>query len=86
MEQRGGQLARTISTQLALGNRRIESQSDFSAVIVQGKPVNHVLHLILSVLTFGFWIIVWILMAVGGGEQREMLTVDEYGFTSIQKL
>ena len=48
-------------------------------MIAQGHRVNHILHLILSIITFGFWLIVWILMGVFGGEKRAMVTVDEYG-------
>ena len=44
-----------------------------------GHRVTHVLHLILSIITFGLWLIVWILMGVFGGEKRAMVTVDEYG-------
>ena len=54
IEERKEMLSPAVATQLAQGGRRVETQSDFSAVLVQGKPVNHVLHLILSVLTFGF--------------------------------
>ena len=32
---------------------------------------NHVLHLILSVLTLGFWIFVWILVAMSNGIERK---------------
>lgn len=34
-------------------------------VIVNGKkPVNHAFHLIMSLLTFGLWIPVWIIVAI----------------------
>ena len=33
-------------------------------VLAERDPPNHLLHLILSVVTFGFWIAVWILMVV----------------------
>ena len=32
---------------------RVESQQDYQAVIVKGKPINHTLHIILSVITWG---------------------------------
>lgn len=32
---------------------RVESQSDFRAIVVKGKYVNHVLHLLLSIVTAG---------------------------------
>lgn len=71
--------------QLTRGGARVESQSDFSAVIVHGKPVNHILHLILTLVTLGFCALVWIPLVIFTGEKREMVFVDEFGNTSIQK-
>lgn len=68
------------------GGSRIESQSDFQAVLVQGHRPNHVLHLLLTVFTLGLWLIVWIIVAGAGGEKRALLTVDEYGNTKLQPL
>jgi len=85
-DRRKEALARGVASQLAQGGRRVESQSDFNAVIVNGKPVNHVLHAILTLFSLGFWALVWITLIIIGGEKREMVTVDEYGNTSVQKL
>ena len=40
----------------------MESQTDYTALIRFGKPINHVLHLILTLVTFGLWGIVWLAM------------------------
>lgn len=85
VEERKELLARTVSGQIA-GGARIESQSDFQAVVVKGKPVNHVLHLILTVVTLTLWGWVWIGLAIFGGEKRSMVAVDEYGNSSVQKV
>ena len=63
--------------------KRIESQTDFQAVLVTGKPVNHILHLLLTVFTAGLWILVWALIAFSGGEKREILQVDEIGSVKL---
>lgn len=84
-EERKELLARTISGQVAAG-ARVESQSDFQAVVVKGKGVNHVLHLILTLVTLGVWGVVWIAMAIFGGENRAMVTVDEFGNAAVQKV
>ena len=68
------------------GGKRIESQTDFQAVLVTGKPVNHVLHLLLTVFTAGLWIFVWLLLAFSGGEKREILQVDELGVIKVYPL
>ena len=58
---------------------RIESRTDFQAVLVRGRPVNHILHLLLSVLTLGVWLVVWVILSISGGEERSLLQVDEDG-------
>jgi len=78
-------LARTIQAQVAAGGR-IESQSDFQAVIIKGKPVNNVLQLVLTAVTFGLWAPIWIALAIFGGEKRSMVSVDEFGNASVQKI
>lgn len=58
---------------------RVEAQADGYAVVVIGNRPNHILHLILTLVTFGFWAIVWIIVAVASGEKRRTLAVDAYG-------
>ncbi|MBK5231369.1 MAG: DUF2510 domain-containing protein [Thermoleophilia bacterium] len=53
---------------------RIESRTDYQAVIVSGRPVNHILHLILTLVTFGLWGIVWLAIALTGGEKRRVIS------------
>lgn len=78
-------LARALQTQIAQG-ARIESQSDFQAVVIKGKHVNHILHLILTLVTFFMWGIVWLALVITGGEKRSIVAVDEYGNVSVQKV
>jgi Protein of unknown function (DUF2510) len=78
-------LAQQLQTAAARG-LRIESQSDFQAVLVEGKPVNHVLHAILTIFTCLLWGIVWIVLAATGGETRQMVVVDEFGNVIWQNL
>jgi hypothetical protein len=42
--------------------------------------------LILTLVTLGLWGIVWIAMAIIGGEKRSTVTVDEWGNVSVQRL
>lgn len=53
---------------------RVESRSPTQAVVVKGRRTNHLLHLILTLVTLGVWAIVWILIAIFGGEKRKVLT------------
>ncbi len=84
-DERKQLLARTLQTEVAQG-ARIESQSDYQAVTVKGHRINNTLHLILTIVTFGLWGIVWIVLAFTGGEKRSMVTVDDYGNVMVQKL
>ena len=84
-EQRKEALALQIQTVEAQGFH-IESQSDFRAVAVRGKPVNHVRHGIISVVTLGAWLIPWLILAVAGGETRALISVDELGNAPVQTL
>jgi hypothetical protein len=65
---------------------RIESQTDYQAVLIEGQKVNHTLHAILTIFTCLLWGIVWAVIAATGGEKREMIVVDEYGNVQHQKL
>jgi hypothetical protein len=83
-EERKELLAKQIQNAAATG-ARVETQSDFQAIVVRGKPVNHVLHGVLTLFTLGVWGIVWIILALTGGENGQMLLVDEWGNPSIQQ-
>ena len=45
----------------------------------RGKKPEHVLHAILTIFTCLIWGIVWAVIAINGGIEREMIAVDEYG-------
>jgi hypothetical protein len=84
-ERRRALLAFSVQRALAHGGR-VESRDDRSALIVYGHRVHHFLHLLLTVVTVGAWLLVWMPMAILGGERRERITVDEAGGVSTQRL
>ena len=84
-DERKALLAQAVQTQV-VGGGRIESQSDFQAVIIKGHKVNHVLHFIIGFFTLFIWWIVWAIIAITGGEKRSMVTVDEFGNVMVQKI
>jgi hypothetical protein len=61
---------------------RVETRGQTSAVVVFGKPVNHVLHLLLTIFTCTLWGPVWLLVAAFSGERRTTVSIDEYGVAS----
>jgi hypothetical protein len=77
---RKSRLAQGVQNEVIRGGV-VETQSDYNAVIRYGKPINHTLHLILTLVTFTFWALVWIGVALVAMSQKKTitLTVDEYG-------
>lgn len=73
-EERQHALAIRISHWVKWGYR-VESQSPEQAVMVSGHRPNHILHLLLTIVTLGLWLIVWILLSAFGGEKRRTITV-----------
>lgn len=71
-----------ISTYIASTRGRVETVTPYSAVVVTGQKVNHVLHLLVSVLLCGFWLPIWLIVALTGGEKRHVLNVDKCGNVS----
>ena len=84
-EERKSALSQMVANVSAQGYL-VESQGDFQAVIIKGKPINHALHIILSVLTAGLWLIVYGVVAATGGEKYEITQVDEWGNVARQRL
>ena len=62
---------------------RVEVETEFEAVLSKGHRVNHILHLLISVVTLGLWIIPWIFISLLSGEKRETISVDDFGNTRI---
>jgi hypothetical protein len=84
-EERKAILARELQA-AAVRGLRVESQSEYQAALIEGSPVNHTLHAILTIFTCLIWGIVWAILAGTGGESRHLMLVDEYGNVHHQQL
>jgi len=58
---------------------RIESQGPSSATLVSGQPINHVLHLLLTLVTCGLWGVIWLVISMDTTMKRASVLVDETG-------
>ena len=76
--QRKQILAIEVGNLVAQGYR-VESQSDFQAVLARGSRPNHTLHAILMVFTLFLWAVVWIILSLTKRVDRVVVTVDEWG-------
>ena len=81
-EERKRILEEQILTHQA-GGKRLESQMGFQAVLVTENRPNHLIHLILTILTGGLWALIWIFVVLSKKDRREILQVDEYGMTRL---
>jgi hypothetical protein len=84
-EERRATLDRTLQLWGAKG-WRIETRSEFQATIAKGKEINNLLHLFLTIITLGIWLIFWLGLGIVGGVKRRMITVDEFGNIVEQKI
>jgi hypothetical protein len=50
----------------------------------QKKNTNHILHLILSFVTFGFWLIVWALIAMSNSNHNNRIQSEIKGLMSYK--
>lgn len=78
-EARARLLQEHLSQMVITNQSRVESSTPYAAVVVSGRPVNHVLHLLASVFLCGLWLPIWFVMAMAGGEKRHVVAVDQYG-------
>ncbi|WP_331758706.1 hypothetical protein OG225_41120 (plasmid) [Nocardia sp. NBC_01377] len=85
IDHRRQTLAMAVAHEVARG-ARVESQTETMAIIVTGSKPNHVLHLILTLATCGFWGIGWLIVAAAQREHRASITVDPYGQLLRQQL
>ena len=65
---------------------RVESQSDFQAVLIFGHRPNHVLHAILTVFTCLLWGIIWAIITGTGGEKRMLVRVNDWGTCTVAQM
>jgi hypothetical protein len=81
-DERKELLATAVANEIRQG-WRVESQTDYQAVIVKGNRPNHLLHLLLTLFTLGLWAIVWIAIVALGGEKHGFIRIDEFGNTNL---
>ncbi|MBO0913966.1 hypothetical protein [Streptomyces laculatispora] len=67
-----------VSQRIASG-WRVESRSATQVVMVRGRPLNHVLHAVLTVFSCFMWGVVWLVLGVTNKVERIALTADAMG-------
>jgi hypothetical protein len=63
-------------------DRRIDGELEAyqAQLVVPGRPTSHLLHFMLTILTAGVWLPVWLVAFAWPRRDRlEVVTMDEYG-------
>ena len=72
-------LANAVAWHVTHGWRVESAPMPGQVVVVSGRPTNHILHLLLTVITFGLWGVLWLVLALSSSESRAVLTVQPDG-------
>jgi len=78
-EQERAEIMTQTVFELQANGFKLVTREPTRAVFVHGKNPNHVLHLLLSLISLGFWIPIWLLITLGVKEKNRVVTVDENG-------
>ena len=58
-----------------------------AVLALPAKPANHVLHLLITFLTCGLWVFVWLILVLGEQkEQRVRLSIDNFGNATQERV
>lgn len=64
---------------------RLQSATANTAAMVYSRDVNHAMHSILSLLTCGVWLFVWLFIAASNRQHSMLILVDDAGNVSYQQ-
>jgi hypothetical protein len=78
IDQRSLVLDRAVNRAVA-GGGRLVSRGQVEAVVEFGRRPSHILHLLLTLVTCGLWLLVWLIDTLTSPVSRRTLMVDEYG-------
>ncbi len=80
---------RLLSQQLGVMEEEgkwVAFRGDYQAIVADGTPINHVLHLMLSFFTVGLWAIIWMVDISFHKETKEFVRVDIKGNVTVTKI
>ena len=84
-DRRREKQADAVAREVASSGVRVESDSGYQAVLVEGRRVNHLLHFFVGIFTCGLWWLVWLFFGITGGERRYVVRTDEFGNTRVER-
>jgi hypothetical protein len=78
-EERRALLRSAVRTETRAG-WRLQSRSDYRAVLVRRRTGSRGANLTLAVVTLGLWLPIWGVLVLMRDERELLITVDEWGF------
>jgi hypothetical protein len=72
-------LALAVENQVSQNRAHVLYEGPHGVVLGYRTHVSHLLHALLTLLTAGLWLVVWIGIIAGSGEQRILLEIDRWG-------
>lgn len=88
-EENFKRFSQIISTK-AMQGFMVVDRNDKALIAVLIKPagkVNHVLHFLITAITCGFWVLIWMYLAlIKNAEQRIRITIDQAGNLIEEKI
>ena len=72
-------LALAVERQVNANAARVDHEGPHGVVLAYRRPVAHLLHALLTLLTGGLWGLVWLVAAVSRRHDRVRLEVDPWG-------
>ena len=78
-DRRDRGLALAVENQVSQNRADVLYEGPHGVVLGYRTHVSHLLHAVLTVLTGGLWLLVWIGIIAGSREQRILLSIDAWG-------
>jgi hypothetical protein len=78
-ERRQLALALAVDDQVAAQAASVILDGPRGVVLAYRRPVSHLFHAVMTLLTGGLWIVVWLTLALGRREDRIRLEADPWG-------
>jgi hypothetical protein len=69
---------------VSLGHYEVFDQEPFAIYVRSTRKVNHILHFLISVVTVGFWLPIWVIMSLPT-KKAFRISIDEQGVISERR-
>lgn len=72
-------LSLAVEDQVVANGATVVLDGPHGVVLAYPRAVSHLFHALMTVITAGIWIVVWLAVALGRGDRRVRLEADNWG-------